>query len=182
MRVTLTNFLGVTSTGIPSIKASMIDKHFNFHIKHTTPSFSVSADVVINAEKNVLLFSKCTDGTMLTNDTYKISNAFEDYRPHIELYCPNKQCGLNYHVLSKWMKLTTIPSVKGAYLIRPFGFMLEGVRIKNYVVHNDLQEKVTWIYSRNNEDAEPLRTSLIDFATISKDKLITRIQTIVTFS
>lgn len=182
MRVDLTNFVGITSGGIPVIKAPLKNTQFEFTLDHTTPDFRIKADVVVSAENNVLLFSNYTSGELPAIDEYLVRQTFEDYRPRIELYCPSKKCGLSYHVLSEWMRLIKIPSVQGAWSIQPFGLMLEGVRIKNYVVHNDWHDKTTYIYSRNNQDAKPIESPLIDFSTTDKNRLVTRIQTLVTFS
>lgn len=182
MRVILTNYVGLTTSGIPIIKAYLKGNQFEFAIDHTTPEFRITADVIINAEKNVLLFDNYTNGELSAIDEYLVRQTFEDYRPHIELYCSNQKCGLSYHMLGQWMRLTKIPSVKGAWSIQPFGLMLEGIRIRNHVVHNDWDNKTTSIYSRNNEDAEPLQFPMVDFSAMDKERLINRIQTLITFS
>lgn len=182
LRAHLTNFVGLVGTGIPIINSPLVGNRFEFKIEHTTPSFKINADVFIDADKNVVLFDNFTNGELPAIDEYVVRQTFEDYRPHIELYCPSKSCGLNYHISSYWFKLVKVHKVMGAWSIQPFGLYLEGVRIRNYVVHNYANDKNTHIYSRNNEDAQPLEVPLVDFSTMSKEKLITRIQTIVTFS
>ena len=182
MRIQLTNFVGTNGTGIPIIKAFLEKGRFEFKIEHTTASFKINADVFIDASKNVVLFDNFTNGELPAIDEHLVKQTFEDYRPHVELYCPSKSCGLNYHVSGFWFKLVKLHRVKGAWTIQPFGLYLEGVRVRNYVVHNYASEKTTHIYSRNNEDAHPLEVPLVDFSTMSKEKLTTRIQTLVTFS
>ena len=182
LRIHLTNFIGLRDTGIPIIKAPLQNYKFEFKIEHTTPSFKINADVFIDVAKNVILFDNYTNGELPAIDEYLVKQTFEDFRPYVELYCSSKTCGLSYHIQGYWFKLKKIYKVKGAWTIEPFGLHLEGVRIKNYVVHNYAHSKETHIYSRNNEDATPLRVPLVDFSSMDKDKLITRIQTIVTFS
>jgi hypothetical protein len=182
MRVHLTNYIGVTATGIPIINAPLDKNKFGFNIEHTTPEFQIKANVAIDAANNSLLFTNYTNGELPAIDEYLVKQAFEDYSPHIEIYCASKKCGIGYHVAGQWMKLTKTISVKGAWVIDPFGMFVEAVKIKNYVVHNDHQDKMTWIYSRINPHAEPIVVPLVDFSTMDKNKLITRIQTIVTFS
>jgi len=182
LRIRLTNFIGLRDTGIPIINTALEKNRFEFKIEHTTSSFKINADVFIDPSKNVIIFSNFTNGELPSIDEHLVKQTFEDYRPYIELYCPSKKCGLSYHMQGYWFKLKKIHSVAGHWQIEPFGLHLEGVRIKNYVVHNYTYEKNTFIYSRNNEDAQPLQVPMVDFSAMSKDKLITRIQTLVTFS
>ena len=182
LRVHLTNFIGLTETGMALIKVPLKDGKFEFKIEHTTPSFKINSDVFIEANKNVLIFSNFTNGELPSIDEHLVKQTFEDYRPHVELYCPSKKCGLNYHLWSQLIKLKKVHPVAGMWSIEPFGLILEGARVKNYVVHNDWDKNKTFIYSRNNENAKPIQSTLVDFTTLDKEKLITRIQTIVTFS
>jgi hypothetical protein len=182
LRVHLTNFIGFTETGMALIKAPLKDGKFEFKIEHTTPSFTINSDVFIEANKNVLIFSNFTNGELPSIDEHLVKQTFEDYRPHVELYCPSKKCGLNYHLWSQLIKLKKVHPVAGMWSVEPFGLILEGARVKNYVVHNDWLKNKTYIYSRNNEEAKPIQSTLVDFTTLDKEKLITRIQTIVTFS
>jgi hypothetical protein len=182
LRIHLTNFIGLRDTGIPIVKSPLENGRFEFKIEHTTPSFKINADVFIDISKNVIMFNNFTNGELPSIDEHVVKQTFEEYRPYVELYCPSKKCGLNYHVQGYWFKLRKVHPAAGHWLIEPFALHLEGVRVKNYVVHNYSQNKETYIYSRNNEDAQPLLIPMVDFSTMSKDKLITRIQTLVTFS
>lgn len=187
MRVVLTNFVGLKDSGIPVIKAPLVDEKFNFYIEHTTPRFNIKADVVVDANANVLLFDNFTNGELPAIDEYVVRQAFEDYRPYVELYCTNKRCGLMYHLWSESLKLKKIPSVKGAWQIEPLVLILEGIKVKHYVVHNMWNHNMwdqdkTYIYTTRNPDAQPIETPRIDFTTMDKIRLTNRIQMIVTFS
>src|SRR5512143_3702504 len=80
MRVILTNYVGLTTSGIPIIKAHLKNNQFEFTIDHTTPEFRIKADVIINAEKNVLVFNNYTNGELPAIDEYLVRQTFEDYR------------------------------------------------------------------------------------------------------
>lgn len=182
MRVHLTNFVGITDTGLAIINSHLKEGRFEFKIEHTTPSFKINAGVFIDVSNNTLIFDNFTNGELPSIDEHVVKQTFEDYRPHVELYCPSKKCGLNYHLAGQPLRLKKVHPVAGMWTIQPFALYVEGVRVKNYVVHNDWHNKRTSIYSRNNEEARPIQVPLVDFTTMDKQKLITRIQTIVTFS
>lgn len=182
LRVVLTNFVGLKDSGIPVIKAPLIDGKFNFRIEHTTARFNVKADVVVDASANVLLFDNFTNGELPAVDEYVVRQTFEDYRPYVELYCTNKRCGLMYHLWSQGLTLKKISSVKGAWSINPFGLILEGAKVKHYIVHNHWDTQKTNIYTLKNEEARPIETAMIDFSKMDKIKLTNRVQMLVTFS
>lgn len=187
LRVVLTNFVGLRTTGIPVIKAPLEDGKFVFRIEHTTSSFTVSADVVVDAVANTLQFNNFTNGELPAIDEFTVKQTFEDYRPYVELYCTNKKCGLMYHIWGQTLKLKKVPSVIGAWSIEPFSLVLEGLKVKHYVVHNMWNHNMwdmdkTYIYTTRNPDAQPIETPRIDFSSMDKTKLFTRIQMIVNFS
>jgi len=182
LRVHLTNFVGLTDTGLPVFNAPLKDGRFEFKIEHTTPSFKINAGVFIDIGNNILIFDNFTNGELPSIDEHVVKQTFEDYRPHIELYCPSKKCGLSYHLMGQSIRLKKVHPVTGMWTIQPFSLSVEGARVKNYVVHNNWHSNKTFIYSRNNEEAKPIQAPLVDFTTMDKQKLITRIQTIVTFS
>ena len=182
MNVTLTNFIGLTRSGLPLIRAPLTDGKINCVIDHTTATFSVKADVSIDIDKNVLQFSDYTNGEMPSIDEYLVRQTFEDFQPYIELHCSSKKCGLKYHICSGSIRLTKLPETNGAWTINPLRFLSENVILKKYVITNHSHAKVSRIYSRSNPDAGAIETPLIDFSTMDKERLINRIQTIVTFS
>lgn len=182
LRVVLTSFLGIRETGVPIIKSYLKDNKFHFKINHTTATFNINADAVIDAAANVILFSNYTNGELPAIDEYVVRQTFEDYRPHIELYCPSNRCGLMYHLSGDWMRLNKIAKVQGAWTIAPFKLFIEGAKVKNYIIHNDWEDKITSIYSLRNEDSRPIEVPMIDFTTMDKTRLTNRVQTLVIFS
>ena len=182
LRAVLTSFLGVRGTGVPVVKSYLQDGKFSFHINHTTSNFAIDADAIIDASANVILFSNFTNGELPAIDEYVVKQTFEDYRPHVELYCPSNKCGLMYHLSGDWLRLNKIPSVVGAWTINPFKLYLEGAKVKSYIIHNYLEDNMTSIYSTKNEDSRPLEVPMIDFSIMDKTRLTNRVLTLVTFS
>jgi hypothetical protein len=180
--VVLTNFIGLKDAGIPVIKAPLVNGKFNFSIEHTTPRFDIKADVDVDADANVLTFSNFTNGELPAIDEYTVKQTFEDYRPYVELYCTNKQCGLMYHLWSQGISLKKISSVLGAWQINPFGLILEGAKVKHYIIHNHWDTQKSSIYTLRNANARPIETAMIDFSKMDRAKLINRVQMLVTFS
>ena len=182
LRVVLTNFIGLKDSGIPVIKAPLNDGKFKFHIEHTTQRFTINADVVVDAAANVLLFDNFTNGELPAIDEYMVKQTFEDYRPYVELYCANKKCGTLYHLWGQSLQLVKIPSVKGAWSIKPFEWILEGAKVKHYIVHNMQGDDKSDIYTTRNSNAAPIRVPRIDFSAMDKTRLTNRVQMLVTFS
>jgi len=182
LRTTITNYVGVSGQGIPIINAPLKNDRFEFKIKHTTPDFEAKADVFILIGQNALFFDNFTNGEFPSIDEHLIKRVFEDYGPHFELYCPSKQCGLGYFIATWPIKLKKTHPVAGMWYIEPFGMFTENVKIGNYVVANNWDTKQSCIYSRKNIDANPIKVPMVDFSATTKEKLITRIKTLVTFS
>jgi len=169
-------------TGIPTIKSYLKDSKFQFNISHTTAEFTANANVVIDVNSNILRFSNYTDGLAPTIDEYTVRQIFEDYGPHIELYCPSMKCGLMYYLSGDWLKISKIPDNPGAWAIAPFHLLLEGAKVRNYIIHNYWNTQTTRIYSVKHEESRPIEIPMIDFSTMDKERLINRVLTLVTFS
>jgi hypothetical protein len=174
--------VGLKDAGLPDIKAPLVDGKFSFQIFHTTPRFDVRANVVVDAQTNVLLFTNYTNGELTAVDEFTVKQTFEDYRPYIELYCTNKKCGLLYHLWSHVMQLTKVLGVSGAWSINPVGLILEGAKVKHYIIHNHWDTEKSHIYTLRNSNAKPIEVPMIDFSTMDKTRLTNRVQMLVTFS
>ncbi len=87
-----------------------------------------------------------------------------------------------YHLWGQAMKLKKIPSVQGAWSIEPFGLILEGAKVKHYIIHNLWDTQTSNIYTLKNENARPIEVPMIDFSTMDKTRLTNRVQMLVTFS
>lgn len=182
LRVNLSNYIGVKMNGLPAISAPLEDGLFKLNFKHTTPEFSIKADITMQPSTNIVIFDNFTNGDLPNVDAYLVKKSFEEYSPLVELYCASKSCKSKYHILSEPLTMIKVAKVTKAYQVLPFKLFLEGFRVKNLVVSNIQTDGKTSIHSLRNEDADPLRVDKIDFESMSKEKLFTRIQTLVTFS
>jgi hypothetical protein len=181
MRAELSNFIGVRRKGLPILSVPVENGKFDFHIKHTTTTYDVSADGVIDIESNVLIFFLSTEADTPNLDQHVAKQAFDDLKPHVDLYCPNKKCKHHYHLSSYIFEIKRHPNLN-VWIISPLKLFLESFKAGNLNVQNDWRKEETNIYSLINEDAEPIKFPIIDFEEMGKDKLLTRIQTLVTFS
>jgi hypothetical protein len=182
LRVSLTNFIGIGATGIPTIRAPLEDGLFRFQINHTTAEFSMKADVTIQPSTNIVIFDNFTNGEFPNIDAHLVKRVFEDYKPTVELYCGNKSCKTRYYLNTYPLSMIKVTKVSRAWQILPVKMFLEGFRVRHLNVLNTFPANETHIYSLKNADAEPLRMPMIDFESMTKDHLFTRIQTLVTFS
>lgn len=185
MRAGLSNFIGVRKRGLPVLSVPIVDGRFVFQIKHTTESYDVRAEGVIDISTNALVLI-LPDDVPFDYDTpsldqHVIKQALDDLRPHVELYCPNKKCKYHYHLSSYIFDIKKHPQVN-SWIIGPLKLFLESFKTGHLNVQNDWRRGETNIYSLTNEDAEPITYPIIDFEEMGKDKLLTRIQTLVTFS
>jgi hypothetical protein len=181
LRASLTNFIGVRDSGIPIINSHLKDGTFDFVINHTTDSYSVEVDAVVEARSNIVLLT-CKPTDTPSVDEYIAIQVFDGLRPHIDMYCANKSCKMKYHLSSDYFKLVKVSNVKSAWEIKPISLFLEGFQTKTLFIQNDYSHSFTYIYSLKNENADPIKTSLIDFSSMDKEKLLNRIQLLVTFS
>ena len=106
---------------------------------------------------------------------------FEDMKPHIELYCPSKTCKMKYALQSDWFRCNRHMN-DASYYIRSFRLYIESFVVDNLLIHNDWLDQETLIYSKNNTRIDPIKTDILDLESMSKEKVITRIKTLVTFS
>lgn len=183
MRAELSNFIGVRRKGLPLFNSPVEHGKFNFHIKHTTSSYDISADGIIDIESSVLMFFLPIDDESPTPnlDQHVAKQAFDDLKPYVDLFCPNKKCKYQYHLSSYILDIKRHP-VLNVWNISPIKLFLEGFHTGNLNVQNDWRKEETDIYSLLNEDAEPIKVPIMDFEEMGKEKLLTRIATIVTFT
>ena len=176
LRTTFTNFIGINKYGIPILNSSLKDDFFKFNFKHTTENYSIEADITIDAKTNILSISEMSD----FDSHVFVRQALEDLMPCVSLYCPNVKCKFKYAISSDVLKFDLYGTT--SYKILPNNIYIEVFRTNKFLVLNDWKSNITEIYSIDNQHAAPIRVPFIDFSTMDKDKLLTRIQTFVTYS
>lgn len=182
LRVNFANYLGVKMNGFPVISAPLEDGLFKFQLNHTTADFSFKADITVQASTNIVVVDKFFDDNAPNINANLVRRVLEDYSPVVEIYCASKSCKTKYHLLSEPLRMIKVTKVSRAWQILPFKMFLEGFKVKSLMVHNWHDSAETRIYSIKNENADPLRVPKIDFESMNKERLFTRIQTLVTFS
>ncbi len=176
----LTNFIGPRKNSIPIINAPLKDEEFAFDIRHTTETYSIEARGAIDINTNVLTFEITNPSETPVIDQRLAMQAFGDLKPHVELYCPSKKCDVKYNLCSD--VFTWCHSPFRGNKIMPLKLYLECFKTGKLNVQNYCFQNMTFIYSAINEDADPISVPMLDFEEMGRDKLLTRVQTLVTFS
>ena len=192
LRPTVTNFIGTDGNGSAIICANLEDGKFSFPFQHVGSSYQLESNIVIYPDKNTLEFSFISSTSsivpnahlfpMSLTDEYVIRQNIDNIKPYIELVCINEKCNMGYHLCSSSFKLTKVGIAKSIWHIEPLKLFLESFKTKTLIVQNDWIEKVTRIYTLKNEEADPIKCQLIDFEGMDKDRLLNRIQLLITFS
>lgn len=175
LRVKLSSFCG----NPPRISAPLKSNELSFKLSHVTQEYELEAKGVVDIRTNALVFQ--TGGETPTIDNNLALEIFENQRPAIELYCPNRRCKYQYHVCTSPLRCAGVKGDK-AWKVKHPRLWFEAYVEKNIVVHNDHLLGKTMIYVRNNEFAEPITIPILDWEAMGKDKLLNRIKTLVTFS
>lgn len=184
LRASVTNFIGTDGDGSALFSANLKDGKFCFSFEHTGYSYFIGSDVTIEPVQNLLTLSvvQDTEVSMPVLDEYVVKQNLDNVKPYIELVCDNKECGMGYHLCSEAFKFTKVPGVKATWSISPFKLFLESFKTQTLIVQNDWIEKITRIYTLKNEEADPIKCPLVDFEGMDKDRLLNRVQLLVTFS
>ena len=182
LRAALANYINPRENSLPVLDVTINSGRFAFQIKHTTQSYDIKADGVIDIRTNAMVFTLPVDADMPFLDQHVAKQAFVDLKPHIELSCPNSKCKNEYSLSSHFLTAVRLQKVNAWMISPPIRLFLETFRAGNLVVQNDWIVERTNIYSRLNEDADPIKVPFMDFEAMGKTKLLTRVQTLVTFS
>ena len=178
LRVRLTSFI----EGIPRLNAPLENNEFSFKLQRVTQDYTLEATGLSDIKTNALVFILDNETVTPSLDQRVVKESFEDLLPTIELYCSNSKCKHKYHICSTPLKCNYLGSKVDSWIVKPLKIWYEGFVERSHVVHNDYLIGDTLIYSRNNEDATPITTSMLDWQAMGKEKLLTRIRTLVTFT
>lgn len=182
LRVCLSNYLNPRANDtLPVIDATMQNNRFDFEIRHTTALYDIKAEAMVDASTNSLVYLVPTDAETPGLDQHVVNQALKELRPHIELLCNNAKCKHRYS-LSSYTLTSQRRNDVNAWTIGPVKLFLETFRSGKYIVQNDWIKGDTSIYLYDNDAVEPIKTPIIDFEEMGKDRLLNRIRTLVTFS
>jgi hypothetical protein len=183
LRASLTNFVGLRKNGLPVLNVPLAGRRIRFRIKHTTESYDIEADATLDIVSNVVVFTLAQGSEMPYLDQRVASQAFIELKPYFDLHCSNKKCKNGYSLSTYYMLgLTKHSNTASSWSIPTPKLFLENFVTNKYVVQNDWTKETTTIYSRDNENMEPIRVPFMNFEEMGGDKLLNRIPTLVTFS
>lgn len=180
LKLVLTNFIGLNENDLPLINSVLEDGYFNFTIDYFSKMISVFAKFSLDPKTNLMKFDLGGESALNTN---YIKTTFENFKPHLELYCAKKSCAkkYNYSIFSDVLKCE-MTKEKNEFIIKPFLLYSESFNLDNYWIQNDWANNKLHIFSKENIDTEPLSYELLDFGMYEKEILINKIRTFVTFS
>jgi hypothetical protein len=174
----LSNFSGANFKNIPLFTAQLKNDIFEFHLKFSSYETTIDTTGYLNAITGKLEFSEYEYfGDHSHNYPNVEVEIFTSFSPYISLNCENIECKMNYYAASDILKVRL-----NEHIIKPLTFNWESFNYKKLWVQNDWVNMKTLIYSTNKQDSDPIKNSLIDFKDYDKEKLLTRIHTLVTFS
>lgn len=162
-----------------SVNHIPINGQFGFHLRHTMEKFDFDADVSLDIKTNNLFFTFKEEPDPYSPWQKIAKRVFEELGPHLELSCRSKQCKMGYSLNSEIF----VCDYHGDFLrIKPFNLLSETFMTGKHWVMNDWISRKAIIFSQVNVEADPIKTTLLDSDVMSGDKILNRVQTLVTFS
>lgn len=189
LRTSLTNSISFKDC-LSTLNSNYKNGEFNFKIIYNSATSNLKAEAKVDATKNLLIFDKPIQGAYSDQSKSiqmrlcrQAAWVFDKLAAHIESYCPNQKCGLNYHFWSNMFNvINTGDSNFTEYLIAPVYLSTECFTIDGFFVQNDLTRNKTNIYSISGVEKNPVVADLIPFDTLDKDKISSKIKMITIFS
>lgn len=171
---------------VPRIKSEIDGDKFSFALTDITANHNLRVSIQIDMTNNMMNISPLPYDDVFDKHDGLIISAFENLGPHMELYCSKKKCKMKYCLTSTFFKCESgmpdeVPPGK-VYRIKPFELLMESFSTPRLWVLNDWVGNRTNIYSRSNTDIDPIKTEMLDIEALGKDKVLTRIKTLVIFS
>lgn len=172
---------------LPIFNYYIKDDKFQFDFKHTNATWQVNAQISIDTKYNqmTLHLIEPLQHELSTEsvDHLIAQKVFEDIYPYVEIYCPNRKCKMKYTLYSDLFKFDRLDDNIFTFKIKPFFLYMETFEIDNLWIQNDWLVHSLNIYSKNKTGVLPIQYSeVLNLKEMGKDKIITRIKTLVTYS
>ena len=181
----LKNYTSGPENKLPTLLAKCNKDSFSFKINYCSGYVTVKSDGYINSSTNTVSFGNINfESDSGYNEDEALKFAFYSLNPHIELSCVNKECKYGYYISSTTFgcsELLVKSSPDEMFKISSIGLAQEAFNLDKFFVVNTPGNK-TYIYSTRNIDKAPLEINKINFDSINKEKLFTKIRTSVSFS
>ena len=196
----LTNF-ELFQNKLPLLNSKIKDNKFIFDCKLVSFRNTIVAvgylDIITNEIEFEIKEESCYEDVSLESglcEKHGISyqhmiEVFEHFKPNIQLDCKNKSCKMDYGCSSNVLTCERASERWAGHYhnysnhtrIKPFLAYLDTCSFDKYTVQNDHIYNKTRIYSTAKLETDPVEIPLISFESFDKDKLKTRISTIITF-
>lgn len=173
---------------LPIFNAYVQNNKLEFDFHHTSATWQINAQISIDIKSNLLslkLNEPITTDELntLAIDHIVAKGIFENLNPHVELYCSNRKCKMKYTLCGSMLKSDKVGDEISIFKIRPFYLYMETFELDNLWIQNDWSTHALNIYIKNKIDTAPIKyPELLDLQEMGKDKIITRIKTLVTYS
>jgi len=184
LQLFLKNYTFGPENKFPTLLSKCIEDSFSFKINYCSHYVSVKADGYINIINNIVSFYNINFDTDYDyNEDEAIKFAFYSLNPHIELSCVNKKCKYNYFISSTTFGSTELinKSNDEKWKVPNIYLSQEAFNLDKFFVMNTSGNK-TYVYSTRNVEQIPLEINKIDFSSLKKEILFTKIRTSVSFS
>lgn len=191
----LTNWFGVNKPGLPLINSSLKNDCFNFKFKYNSPSANINTEGSLNVITNIVTFRDPSKFPLtVSNPVDVMANVLGSLHPHVELQCNNRKCKMNYYVSSDAFAFhihrmnpendESFNPDTDTVFVKPFPLLMECFTIKNLWIQTNYIDKTTMI-AILDEGATPDKSVIVpqlNFDNLSKEKIINKVKTMVTFS
>lgn len=171
--------------GVDSLNIECINDNFIVNINYNGSQIYMKATAFVGLKNNRISFE--FEDFIIYGDVYnKAVSNFEKLNLHLALKCENKECASNYFICSDLLRCgkrhLELDRVNSTFEIEPFKLYMESFVIDDIWIQNLWNENKTCIYSIEKYENDPIEIDLIDWSEMNYNKIISKIQTIVTFS
>lgn len=192
LELVLTNWNNIHNIDI--INSSLKDNKIEFMFTHTTYKCSYQSKAFIDLNKNSLILSNIKSISAIEKVIIIINN----YKLQLELQCNNSKCNASYYIRSTPLKFFISENdTDSNILLYPFHLMAESFLIydKNLRVYNDYfnnhcsiitisksKFNATNVINIINNFNKIIIPKAMNFDNLSKDSILSKINTIILYS
>jgi hypothetical protein len=187
LRLQLSNYMGHAG-GVQSLTIPCVRDMFEVSINYSGKQINVEADGFLLLQTNKLFFKIRDEDIFVCQDPHKTSvENFEKLSLHLSLKCENLNCDHNYFICSSLLKCSNkhyekMDIVRPVFEIMPFNLFMESFTMGDVWVQNLWDKSLTYLYSIEKYEDNPIEIPLIDWSKMNSDKIRNKIKTLVILS
>jgi len=155
---------------LPRVNSKLTNDNFIFNFEYYSRTFNVQTKVIVNIIDNSVYFKEA--------NSYDVVDLFESIVPYIQLSCENKLCKMKYYCASSIFHF--ILDNDNKITISPICFMAESCSNNNLCVYSYPADNISHIFTK--KCSTPIQTQYLDFELYGKEKLLSRVKTLIVFS